>query len=91
MEDDRQADDDSVTADVAARVTVAPVAAVLLSRRSAARSAVPFGRWNRGQLTSTSGSDFPAPPPGRAIEEKCETTRSSLGSSAGVRCTASRL
>lgn len=87
MEDDRQADDDSVTADVAARVTVAPVAAVLLSARSAAQ----FGRWNRGQLTSTSGSDFPAPPPGRAIEEKCETTRSSLGSSAGVRCTASRL
>ncbi len=43
------------------------------------------------QLTSTSGSDRPAPPPGSAIEEKCETTRSSVGSSAGVWCTASRL
>lgn len=43
------------------------------------------------QLTSTSGRDLPAPPPGNAIEEKCETTRSSVGSSAGVWCTASRL
>jgi len=30
----------------------------------------------------------PAPPPGMAIEEKCDTTRSSVGSSSCVQCTA---
>jgi len=41
------------------------------------------------QDTSTSGSSLrPAPPPGIAIDEKCETTRSSVGSSASVACTA---
>ena len=34
----------------------------------------------RFQRDSTSGNGVPAPPPGIAIDEKCETTRSSVGS-----------
>lgn len=61
-------------------------------------TAVPVPRRNRnrsvpggGQFTGVNGSDFPAPPPGMAMEEKWDTTRSSTGSSAGVWCTANRL
>ncbi len=52
------------------------------------RAAEPSLAWSPGQLASTSGREVRVPPGGIAIEEKCERTRSSVGSSAGVQCTA---